>query len=48
MIVNGKVGRAYRVGGVPKLVLIDKDGKVKRSTTGWTNEDVLCGLDGCR
>jgi peroxiredoxin len=38
---DGKVGRAYRVGGVPRLVLIDKDGKVKRSSSGWTSEDVL-------
>ncbi len=38
---EGKVGRAYRVGGVPKLVLIDKDGKVKRSSSGWAGEGVL-------
>ncbi len=38
---NGKVGRAYRVGGVPKLVLIDKEGKVKRSSSGWASEGVL-------
>ena len=38
---DGKVGRAYRVGGVPKLVLIDKDGNVKRSTSGWAGENVL-------
>ena len=38
---EGKVGRAYGVGGVPKLVLIDKSGKVKRSHSGWANEDVL-------
>jgi methylamine dehydrogenase accessory protein MauD len=38
---EGKVGRAYRVGGVPKLVLIDKDGKVKRSSSGWTSEGIL-------
>lgn len=39
--VEGKVGHAYRVGGVPKLVLIDKDGRVKRSTSGWAGADVL-------
>ena len=39
--VNGKVGRAYRVGGVPKLVLIDKEGRIKRSTSGWASADVL-------
>lgn len=38
---DGKVARAYRVGGVPKLVLIDKDGKVKRSSSGWAGEDEL-------
>ena len=38
---HGKVGRAYRVGGVPNLVLIDKEGKVKRSSSGWASEDVL-------
>ena len=38
---QGKVGRAYSVGGVPRLVLIDKDGKVKRSTSGWTSEGEL-------
>jgi methylamine dehydrogenase accessory protein MauD len=38
---DGKVGRAYRVSGVPRVVLIDKDGKVKRSSSGWTSEDVL-------
>jgi methylamine dehydrogenase accessory protein MauD len=39
--VDGRVGRAYRVGGVPKLVLIDKDGKIKRSQSGWAGENVL-------
>jgi methylamine dehydrogenase accessory protein MauD len=38
---EGKVGRAYRVGGVPKLVLIDKEGKIKRNTSGWAGEHVL-------
>ena len=38
---EGKVGRAYHVGGVPRFVLIDKDGKVKRSQSGWANQDVL-------
>jgi methylamine dehydrogenase accessory protein MauD len=37
----GKVGRAYDVSGVPKLVLIGKDGKVKRVRSGWTTERVL-------
>lgn len=38
---EGKVGRAYGVGGVPKFVLIGKDGKIKRSASGYTNESVL-------
>ena len=38
---EGKVGRAYHVGGVPKLVLVGEDGRVKRSTSGWTDESVL-------
>lgn len=38
---HGKVGRAYRVSGVPKLVLIDKNGKVKRRSSGWASEGVL-------
>jgi|SRR5215469_9443767 len=36
-----KVAHAYRVGGVPKFVLIDKDGKVRRSSSGWASESVL-------
>ena len=35
------VGRAYNVRGVPKLVLIGKDGKIKRSQSGWASEDEL-------
>ena len=38
---DGKVGRAYDVGGVPKFVLIGKDGKIRRSTSGWASERVL-------
>jgi len=38
---RGRVGHAYHVSGVPGLVLVDKDGKVKRSTTGWTSDRVL-------
>ena len=37
----GEVARAYGVGGVPKLVLVGEDGKIKRSRTGWTGESVL-------
>ena len=35
------VGRAYNVRGVPKLVLIGKDGKIKRSQSGWASESEL-------
>jgi peroxiredoxin len=38
---DGTVARAYRVGGIPKLVLIGADGKVKRSSSGFTDESVL-------
>jgi len=38
---NNKVARAYSVGGVPKFVLIDKDGKIRRSSSGWASESVL-------
>jgi cytochrome c biogenesis protein CcmG/thiol:disulfide interchange protein DsbE len=38
---RGRVGHAYHVSGVPGLVLIGKDGKVKRSTAGWTSDRVL-------
>jgi len=35
------VSRAYRVGSVPKLVLIGGDGKIRRSTSGWTGQRAL-------
>ncbi len=38
---KGTAARAYHVNGVPRLVLIGKDGKVKHSTAGWTSESVL-------
>ena len=38
---EGKVGRAYDVSGVPKFVLVGRDGKIRRSASGWTNERVL-------
>ncbi len=38
---DGGVARAYQVSGVPKLVLVDKDGKVKRVANGWTSASVL-------
>jgi len=38
---DGKVAHAYNVGGIPKLVLIGKDGKIKRSHAGWMAEDAL-------
>ncbi len=38
---DGQVGRAYHVVGVPRLVLIGSDGRVKRASSGWTNPSVL-------
>jgi len=38
---DGAVGQAYRVSGVPKLVLIGNDGKVKRIAAGMTDESIL-------
>jgi cytochrome c biogenesis protein CcmG, thiol:disulfide interchange protein DsbE len=40
---QGTVARAYHVGGVPKLVLIDADGRISRTASGWTNEQTLTG-----
>jgi len=38
---DGKVGQAYNVSGVPKLVLIGHDGRIKRTTAGMAYESVL-------
>lgn len=38
---DSKVAQAYGVGGVPKFVLIDRDGKIRHSASGWTSEKVL-------
>lgn len=38
---DGEVGRAYHVSGVPKLVLVGSDGKIKRSSAGWANQSAL-------
>ena len=38
---EGLVGQAYRVGGVPKLVLIGTDGKIKRTKAGMADESEL-------
>jgi peroxiredoxin len=38
---DGTVGQSYHVSGVPKLVLIGADGKIKRSTARMTDEDTL-------
>jgi cytochrome c biogenesis protein CcmG/thiol:disulfide interchange protein DsbE len=38
---EGVAARAYHVGGVPKLILIGGDGKIKRSVSGWTDRSVL-------
>jgi peroxiredoxin len=38
---GGSVGHAYQVNGVPKLVLIGDDGRIKRTTAGMADESVL-------
>jgi peroxiredoxin len=38
---DGAVGQAYRVGGVPKMVLIGADGKIKRTNAGMAGEETL-------
>lgn len=38
---DGAVGRAYAVRGVPKLVLIGPDGKIKKAKAGMAHESVL-------
>jgi peroxiredoxin len=38
---EGLVGQAYGVGGVPKLVLIGTDGKIKRTKAGMADESEL-------
>ncbi len=38
---DGSAARAYHVGGVPKLVLIDAEGRIKHNTSGWIGESTL-------
>jgi len=38
---DGRAARSYGVSGVPKLVLIGADGKIKRSASGMESESVL-------
>ncbi len=38
---DGSVGQAYHVSGVPKLVLIGADGKIKRSAAGMADDQTL-------
>jgi len=38
---DGAAAQAYHVSGVPKLVLIGVDGKIKRTTAGFADESVL-------
>ena len=38
---EGKVGQAFRVSGVPKMVLIGADGKIKRTKAGMADESEL-------
>jgi len=38
---DGNAARDYHVSGVPKLVLIGADGKIKRSASGWERAAAL-------
>lgn len=38
---DGSAARSYGVGGVPKLVLIGADGKIKHSSSGMEGESTL-------
>ena len=38
---DGRAARSYGVSGVPKLVLVGADGKIKRSAAGMENEATL-------
>jgi len=38
---DGATAERYKVSGVPKLVLIGSDGKIRRSAAGWQNEQKL-------
>ena len=38
---EGSVGQAYHVSGVPKLVLVGDDGRIKQTMSGMANESVL-------
>jgi peroxiredoxin len=38
---DGAVGQAYRVSGVPKLVLIGADGRIKKTDAGMAGESTL-------
>jgi peroxiredoxin len=38
---DGQTAQKYRVSGVPKLVLIGTDGKIRRSAAGWQDERTL-------
>jgi len=38
---DGKAAQSYGVNGVPKLVLIGADGKIKHSESGYAGEDTL-------
>jgi peroxiredoxin len=40
---DGQTAQKYKVSGVPKLVLIGPDGKIRRSAAGWQDEETLRG-----
>jgi peroxiredoxin len=38
---DGEIAERYKVRGVPKLILIGPDGKIRRSAAGWQDEATL-------
>jgi peroxiredoxin len=38
---DGETAERYRVSGVPKLVLVGPDGKIRRTAAGWQDERTL-------
>ncbi|HUJ23172.1 MAG TPA: TlpA disulfide reductase family protein [Bryobacteraceae bacterium] len=41
--VDGETAQRYEVHGIPKLVLIGADGKIRRTAAGWQDEQTLRG-----
>ncbi|MBC7326714.1 TlpA family protein disulfide reductase [bacterium] len=43
LLDDGKVGKAYRVNAIPRIILIDKNGKIVKDILGYSdkNEQIL-------